>query len=108
MLRLQERTLHDVHLAITDKEGKKITPTEFLQTRILASECGEPTELGSSLCSLFPSLECCTLPVPSIKKEVIPNVVEQEEKLRPAFNTAVNELIQQILRQVAPKRLLMV
>ena len=64
-------SLLDVHLAITDKEGKKITPTEFLHTRILASECGEPTELGSSLCSLFPSLECCTLPVPSIKKEVI-------------------------------------
>ena len=96
--------LRDVHLAITDKEGKKITPTEFLHTRILASECGEPTELGSSLCSLFPSLECCTLPVPSIKKEVIRNIVDQEDKLKPAFNTAVNELIQQILQQIAPKK----
>ena len=96
--------LRDVHLAITDKEGKKITPTEFLHTRILASECGEPTELGSSLCSLFPSLECCTLPVPSIKKEVIRNIVEQEDKLKPAFHTSVNELIQQILQQVAPKK----
>ena len=96
--------LRDVHLAITDKEGKKITPTEFLYTRILASECGEPTELGSSLCSLFPSLECCTLPVPSIKKEVIRNIVEQEDKLKPTFNTAVNELIQQILQKVAPKK----
>ena len=95
--------LRDVHLAITDKKGKKITPTEFLHTRILASECGEPTELGSSLCSLFPSLECCTLPQASIKKEVIRNIVEQEDKLNPAFNTAVNELIQQILQQVAPK-----
>ena len=95
--------LRDVHLAITDKEGKKITPTEFLHTRILASECGESTELGSSLCSLFPSLECCTLPVPSIKKEVIRNIVEQEDKLKPSFNTAINELIQQILQQVAPK-----
>ena len=96
--------LRDVHLAITDKKGKKITPTEFLHTRILASECGEPTELGSSLCSLFPSLECCTLPVPSIKKEVIRNIVEQEDKLKSAFNTAVNDLIQQILQQVAPKK----
>ena len=98
--------LRDVHLAITDKEGKKITPTEFLHTHILASECGEPTEVGSSLCSLFPSLECCTLPVPSIKKEVIRNIVEQEDKLKPAFNTAVNELIQQILQQVAPKKII--
>ena len=91
----------DVHLAITDKEGKKITPTEFLHTRILASECGEQTELGSSLCSLFPSLECCTLPVPSIKKEIIRNIVEQNDKLELAFNTAINELIHQILQQVA-------
>ena len=96
--------LRDVHLAITDKEGKKITPTEFLHTRILASECGEPTELGSSLCSLFPSLECYTLPMPSIKKEVIHNIVKQEDKLKPAFNTAINELIQQILQRVAPKK----
>ena len=100
--------LRDVHLAITDKEGKKIPPTKFLHTRILASECGEPTELGSSLCSLFPSLECYTLPVPSIKKDVICNIVKQEDKLKPAFNTAISELIQQILQQVAPKRLLMV
>ena len=96
--------LRDVHLAVTDKQGKKITPTEFLHTRILASECGESTELGSSLCSLFPSLECCTLPVPSIKKEVIRNIVEQEDKLKPGFNTAVNELIQQILQKVTPKK----
>ena len=41
--------LRDIHLAITDKEGKKITPTEFLHTRILASECGEPTELGTTM-----------------------------------------------------------
>lgn len=95
--------LRDVHLAMTDKEGKTITPNKFLHTRILASESGEPTELGSSLCSLFPSLECCTLPVPSIKREVIRNIVDQEDKLKPAFNTAVNELIQQILQQVVPK-----
>ena len=59
--------LRDVHLAITDKKCKKITPTGFLHTRILAPECGEPTELGSSLFSLLPSLEYYTLPVPSIK-----------------------------------------
>ena len=30
--------------------------------------------------------------------------MEQEDKLKPAFNTAINELIQQILQQVAPKK----
>ena len=96
--------LRDVSLAITNKEGEKITPTEFLHTSVLASDSGEPTDLAKSLCSLFPSLECATLPVPSIKRDVIRNIMEQEGKLNPAFNTAINELIQNILQQAAPKK----
>ena len=96
--------LRDVSLTITNKEGEKITPTEFLHTRVLASESGEPTELGKSLCRLFPSLDCATLPIPSIKRDVIRNIVKQQDRLTPAFNTAFNELIQNILQQAAPKK----
>ena len=96
--------LRDVSLTITNKEGEKITPTEFLHTRVLASESGERTELGKSLCSLFPSLKCATLPIPSSKRDVIRKIVEQQDRLNPAFNAAVNELIQNILQQVAPKK----
>ena len=96
--------LRDVRLNVTNKEGETITPTEFLHTRVLASESGEPTDLGKSLCSLFPSLECATLPVPSIKQDVICNIVEQQDRLNPAFNTAVIELIQNILQQTTPKK----
>ena len=35
---------------------------------------------------------------------MIRNIVGQEDKLKPSFNTAVNELIQKILQQVAPKK----
>ena len=35
---------------------------------------------------------------------MIQNIVDQEDKLKPAFNTTVNEVIQQILQQVAPKK----
>ena len=93
--------LRDVTLKITNKEGKVITPTEYLHTRVLASEYGEPTELGKSLYSLFPSLECSILLIPSIKPEAIRDIVEQHDKLKPAFKTAVTELIQQILQQLS-------
>ncbi len=96
--------LRDVTLKVTDRAGQTISATEFLHTRVLASQSGQPTELGKSLCSLFPSLECHTLPMPSINPKVIKNIVEQQDKLKPAFNKAVDELIQRILQQVTPKK----
>ena len=98
--------LRDVSLKMTDREGKELEPTEFLHTRVLVSESGELTDLGKSLVSLFPSLECATLPIPSIKRDIIRHIVEQQDKLNPAFNTAVDALIQQILQKVAPKKAL--
>ena len=96
--------LRDVHLKMTDREGKELAPTKFLHTRVLASESGEFTDLGKSLVSLFPSLECATLPIPSTKRNIIHGIVEQQDKLKPAFNTAVDNLIQQILQTVSPKK----
>ena len=86
---------------MTDKEGH---PTKFLHTRILASESGELTDLGESLCNLFSTLECATLPIPSNNRHVIRNIVDQQDKLKPAFNKAVDELIEHILLLVRPKK----
>ena len=96
--------LRDVSLTITNKAGEVIEPTEYLHTRILATESGELSELGRSLCNIFPSLECATLPTPSINRDVIRNITAQEDKLKPAFKKAANDLMQQILRCVTPKR----
>ena len=96
--------LRDVHLKMTDREGKELAPTEFLHTRVLASESGELTDLGKSLVSLFPSLECATLPIPSTKRDIIRGIVEQQDKLKPAFNAAIDALIQQIFQKVSPKK----
>ena len=96
--------LRDVHLKMTDREGKELAPTEFLHSRILASESGELTDLGKSLVSLFPSLECATLPIPSTKRDIIRGIVEQQDKLKPAFNAAIDALIQQIFQKVSPKK----
>ena len=96
--------LRDRALPFTNKNGDIISSAEFLHTRVLASESGGAMDLGKSLCDLFPTLECSTLPIPSTRRDVICNIVEQHDKLKPAFKTAVNGLIQQILRQVAPKK----
>ena len=89
---------------MTDREGKELAPTEFLHTRVLASESGELTDLGKSLICLFPSLECATLLIPSTKRDIICGIVELQDKLKPAFNAAIDVLIQQILHTVAPKK----
>ena len=96
--------LRDVNLKMTDREGKELSPTEFLHTRVLASESGELTDLGKSLVNLFPSLECATLPPPSINAKVLRDICNQQEKLNTKFNDGVSTLIQQILQKVAPKK----
>ena len=96
--------LRDVSLKMTDRSGKELEPTEYLHTRLLASESGELIDLGKSLVSLFPLLECAKLPIPSKKKDIICNIVERQGDLKPAFNEAVDALIQQILQQVTPKK----
>ena len=96
--------MRDVTLAMTDRAGQTISATEFLHTRLLTSQSGQPTELGKSLCSLFPSQECHTLPMPTLNSKLIKHVVEQEDKLDPGFNEGVDELIQRILQQVTPKK----
>ena len=63
--------LRDVSLKITNKEGELISATEYLHTRLLASDSGQLTDLERSLFNLFPSLECSTLPVASSKLNVI-------------------------------------
>ena len=98
------RLLRDVSLKMTNREGEVVGPTEFLHKRVLASESGELTDLGKSLVSVFPSMECATLPIPSAKRDIIRGIVEQQDKLKPAFNAAVGALIQQILQNVAPKK----
>ena len=89
---------------MTDKEGKEIEPTEFLHSRILKGESGQLTELGKSLVGLFPCLECATLPIPSIKREIIRNIVDKQNELKPKFNMALDNLIQKISHQFSPKK----
>ena len=100
--------LRDVALNMTDSSGSAITPTVFLHTRILGSKSKDDSALysdvGKVLCSFFPSLECRTLPVPSIDPRVLHDIFQQQHKLKPAFNTGIVDVINYILQQVEPKR----
>jgi len=100
--------LRDVALNMTDSNGSTVTPTVFLHTRILASKSKDSStlhsETGSVLCSFFPSLECRTLPIPSIDPKVLHDIFQQQHKLKPAFNAGIVDTISYILRQVEPKR----
>ena len=96
--------LRDMSLKMTDREGKELEPTEFLHTRILASESGELTDLGKSLVSLFPSLESATLPLPSIRPSIVHDIFNNQDQLNPKFNSKVDSLVQQILQKVTPKK----
>ena len=100
--------LRDVALNMTDSNGSSVTPTVFLHTRILASKSKDGatlhSEAGSVLCSFFPSLECRTLPIPSIDPKVLHDIFQQQHKLKPAFNAGIVDIISYILQQVEPKR----
>ena len=96
--------LRDVSLKMTDKEGKELQPTEFLHTRLLASESGELTDLGKSLVSIFPLLECATLPPPSTRANIIRDIFNCQSKLSQKFNSKIDALIQQILQKITPKQ----
>ena len=60
--------------------------------------------MGKSLVSLFPSLECATLPLPSIRPSIVHDIFNKQDQLNPKFNNKVDSLVQQILQKVTPKK----
>ena len=95
--------LRDVTLRITDKAGKVISANEYLHTCLLVSESGELTELGESLCCLFPSAKCYALPMPTVNPKFSKNIFKEHDQLNPKFNASMEEVINHILQQVSPK-----
>ena len=60
--------------------------------------------MGKSLVSLFLSLECATLPLPSIRPSIVHDIFNKQDQLNPKFNSKVDSLVQQILQKVTPKK----
>ena len=101
--------LRDASLQMIDPSGNPLDPTEYLHTCVLNTEgCNgtqvQSKEAGKQICNFFRSLECRTLPLPSITPNVLRNIFHQQEKLSEKFSRELSGIIGYILQQVSPKR----
>ncbi|KAI8484321.1 Guanylate-binding protein 5 [Branchiostoma belcheri] len=100
--------LRDVSLMSTDENGREISPTQYLKTRVLAR--GDDFEetpsdmVGRAILTSFPSVECFTLERPSENKQIMINIADHTDELNPEFNKGVETLIGLLLQKSRPKR----
>ena len=101
--------LRDVLLKIPQKDGKEVSPTEYLNEGILCNDESDGTKsMGTdvhwALNQFFPSFECKILPPPSSSNEVMQQISTNQDKLNPLFNTGVDEVIAYIKTTIKPKK----
>ncbi|XP_078673515.1 guanylate-binding protein 6-like isoform X2 [Branchiostoma floridae x Branchiostoma belcheri] len=100
--------LRDVSLMSTDENGREISPTQYLKTRVLAR--GDDFEetpsdiVGRAILTSFPSVECFTLERPSENRQIMINIADHTDELNPEFNKGVETLIGLLLQKSRPKR----
>ena len=95
--------LRDVLVTIPVRDGKELTPTEYLKTEVL---CGGSSNdsVRRALTQFFPSFKCQTLPPPSTHPDVMKDVGKRQKDLDFKFNQGVDELITFLYDTIKPKR----
>ena len=92
--------LRDSSLKIPCDGGRQLTPTEYLTSKVLTIKDKNPEHVTSrvkrAIMTLFPSLECHTLPPPSYDAEF------PEDDHR--FLTKIISLFNHILQKITPKQ----
>ena len=100
--------LRDVILTPTDKDGKEITPKEYLLTNILKrSKKFKETandEISRAIITVFPTIDCKSIPPPSADPKVMRSVEENQDRLSPEFNLQVEKLVEFLFQHVQGKR----
>ena len=100
--------LRDVHLLPTENDGREVTPTEYLVSKVLrrgkAFKATVSDEVGRAILTFFPSVACKTIQSPSDNPDIVQNITVRQESLSPAFNEQVEELVRYLLQHVRPKR----
>jgi len=93
---------------VVDKEGRKITPTEFVQTYVLhrsgAASEAVYDDVAMAIETHFPSVKAWTLPLPTDDPDVLQNIETNEAKLTPKFHREVASLLEFLKSDVAPKQ----
>ena len=98
--------LRDTLVKMPEKDGKELTPTEYLTTEVLGGENPDSMEMAvrRALTQLFPRFECKTLPPPSTDVNVMVNITKNKDQLTSLFNQGVDELIAFMKVTVKPKK----
>lgn len=92
--------LRDVTLQPADKSGKLVTPVEYLFNEVL----DDTNETARALKGCFHSLDCLTLPPPTVDEEVLQHIELHEDKLSQKFVSRVSDLVKSLREKVHIKR----
>ena len=101
--------LRDAILTVpSGPDGKPMSPTDYLITSVLkrGKSFKESTSdmVGRAILTVFPTIECMTLPPPSADPSVMQDIVTKQDLLSLQFNKQLNELVGYVLRHVQPKK----
>ena len=98
--------LRDVLIHMPERNGRELTPTEFLTTEVLSGDNSDSVKVAvyNTLTRCFPTFECKTLPPPSTDKKVMAKVSTSLEKLDSLFNQGVDELIAFVKANIKAKK----
>ena len=96
--------IRDLALQITDRNGQPIMPTEYLKTQVLVrSRSGKETDQDcviDVINSFFPSIECHTLPRPSVEGSILTSIVTSEDKINHEFTSQFDTFKALFLRKL--------
>ena len=100
--------LRDAILSVPPgRDGKPMTPTEYLKTKIFKRGASfnetESDRVSRAILTVFPSIECMTISVPSADPDVMRNIAANEASLNPKFNEQIETLVAYLLHHVQPK-----
>ena len=100
--------LRDVTLLPTGENGREVSPTEYLMTKVFrrskSFKESESDQVARAILTMFPTITCKTIQPPSSDPTVMRNIASKQECLDPQFNQQVEELIQYVLEHVQGKR----
>ena len=101
--------LRDTTVRMPQKDGKELTPTEYLNTEVLGGDdnpASMEVAIRRTLTEFFPTFICQTLPPPSTDIEVMERITTKQDQLTPLFNQGVNELIAFLKKNIHTKKVL--
>jgi hypothetical protein len=78
-----------------------ISPTEWLLKKLQAPRC---KEIIDALTSSFSSIECIFLSCPSMKGDVLQDIIQKRDELSPQFNDQLEQAKNTLFSKIQPKK----